>query len=228
MTTHPLDRPIWNALTTRQTQHSVGGEGARRFASDIGPLAGPRDESPPALNELASLVPNDDFLVVFHFQPGTLLVPPPAVVERVTEGVQMVATSLRPAPGSARIERLTDADAPEMLALATLTRPGPFRERTHALGTFWGIRAGGRLLAMAGERLAPPGYTEVSGVCTHPDARGRGYAALLSHWVATRILERGERPFLHAFADNEPALRIYRALGFTLRARMRIVILRRG
>ena len=61
-----------------------------------------------------------------------------------------------------------------------ITKPDPFRNRTHELGQYYGIRVGGRLLAMAGERLSPVGYTEISAVCTHPDYRGRGYGRDLS------------------------------------------------
>lgn len=102
-------------------------------------------------------------------------------------------------------------------SFALLTRPGPFRARTHTLGRFIGVRENGRLIAMAGERLHLDGFREVSGVCTHPEARGRGLAEALSRAVAQRILDDGEIPFLHAYAINEPALAIYRKLGFTLR-----------
>ncbi len=44
-----------------------------------------------------------------------------------------------------------------------------------------------------GERMHPPGYTEVSGVCTHPDFRGRGLARQLSAAVAMAIEARSER-----------------------------------
>ena len=228
MKEHRLDRPIWNALRTRQEHVAVGTKAAARFQSDIGPLAGSCDDGDEALAALASLVPADDALAVFHFGASSLHIPSPARVERTAPGVQMVLETLRPARIDAPIELLTDADGGDMLALATLTQPGPFRARTHCLGTFWGIRERGRLVAMAGERLTPPGYTEVSGVCTHPDARGRGYAGQLSHRVAERILERGEQPFLHAYAANEGAVRIYRTLGFVLRAQMTMIILRRA
>jgi predicted GNAT family acetyltransferase len=111
-----------------------------------------------------------------------------------------------------------------MLALATLTEPGPFFEKTHRLGDFVGVRAGGQLVAMAGERMKPDGFTEVSGVCTHPGHRGRGYAATLMRHVAARILARGETPFLHAYAtthththNNHAAIALYQRLGFALR-----------
>ena len=81
---------------------------------------------------------------------------------------------------------------------------------------------------MAGERMKPPGFTEVSGVCTHPDFRGRGYAEALSRLVAGRILERGETPFLHAYAHNAGAINLYRRLGFTLRSQMQMTVLGRG
>jgi predicted GNAT family acetyltransferase len=125
------------------------------------------------------------------------------------------------------IVTLTDEDAPEMLALATLTEPGPFFARTHAMGTFIGIRVGGRLAAMAGERMRFPGYTEVSAVCTHPDFRGRGYARRLSAAVAAGIEARGDQPFLHAWKTNHSAISLYEKLGFRLRTEVQVAVLKR-
>jgi predicted GNAT family acetyltransferase len=71
---------------------------------------------------------------------------------------------------------------------------------------------------MAGQRLAPPGFREVSAVCTHPDARRRGYASIVSALAARRILERGETPFLHVAVTNIAAIPVYEQLGFTHRA----------
>ncbi len=143
-------------------------------------------------------------------------------------GVQMVARTLAPLDPAPPVERLTDADAPAMLELATLTAPGPFLPRTHTLGQFWGVKENGKLLAMAGERMKLDGYTEVSGVCTHPDARGRGLAGLLSRTVATQIMKRGETPILHAFASNTTAVGLYEKLGFVLRCHVNVMVLTRG
>jgi predicted GNAT family acetyltransferase len=127
-----------------------------------------------------------------------------------------------------RIAPLGEADAAEMLALATLTRPGPFSLRSLEVGGFWGIRLGGRLAAMAGERMKQPGYCELSGLCTHPDFRGEGLARLLSLSVAGRIFARGEQPFLHAYATNTGAIALYESIGFTLRSRMTIAVIARA
>ena len=144
-------------------------------------------------------------------------------------GVQMVAT--RPMPkallSTDEVISLTNSDAAEMLALATLTEPGPFRPRTYAMGHFRGVRIDGRLAAMAGERLRMPGYTEVSGVCTHPNDRGRGLARRLSAIVAADIEARGETPFLHAWQTNQPAITLYTSLGFELRRTMHVAVLTR-
>ena len=116
----------------------------------------------------------------------------------------------------------------EMLALATLTEPGPFLTRTHLMGSFLGIRIDGRLAAMAGERFRFPGHTEVSGVCTHPDFRHRGLARRLSAAVAARIESRADRPFLHAWQTNRPAISLYESLGFEIRAEVDVRILERA
>jgi predicted GNAT family acetyltransferase len=123
------------------------------------------------------------------------------------------------------IRELNAGDVPAMLALTELTEPGPFRTRTHELGKFYGVFESDRLLAMAGQRLSLPGFVEVSAVCTHPDARGRGYARALMSAVMRDIRQRGRIPFLHAFADN-PAIRIYESLGFRLRRTFHLAVLK--
>lgn len=109
-------------------------------------------------------------------------------------------------------------DTTDMLALAARTRPGPFFPRTRELGRYLGIRdAGGDLVAMAGERLAPAGWTEISAVCTDPTVRGRGYATTLVTALRQDIERRGERAFLHVAADHATARKLYEDLGFRLR-----------
>lgn len=206
---------------------SEGGTLARRFARDVNLFASSRDESPAATAALAELVRPGERVFVLQV-PGVVI--PPGLVEiKAAKGVQMVAppgTSV--ATGRTDIRRLTGADAPEMLALATLTEPGPFLARTHTMGTFLGIRIDGRLAAMAGERMRFPGYTEVSGVCTHPDFRGRGLARRLSAAVFSDIEARGDQAFLHAWQSNRPAISLYESLGFELRTEVNVSVLTRG
>lgn len=125
-----------------------------------------------------------------------------------------------------KLRKLGAADVPVMVKLAELTEPGPFRERTIELGTFYGICEGDRLLAMAGQRMRMPGFVEVSAVCTHPDVRGRGYAAILMSEVIRDIVGEGSVPFLHALADN-PAVQLYERLGFTRRRSFHLAVIKR-
>jgi predicted GNAT family acetyltransferase len=225
---HPLDRPVWASLTTHHRRLSEGDELARRFLRDVNLFASSRDDSPEALDALGKLVRSEE--TVFVLQVPEIVIPADLVQVRAATGVQMIAT--RPIAGEpvggGDIRRLTEADAPEMLELATLTEPGPFLARTHTMGSFIGIRIDGRLAAMAGERMRFPGYTEVSGVCTHPDFRGRGLARRLSATVAASIQARGEQAFLHAWSTNTPAISLYETLGFKLRSAVNVSILRRG
>jgi predicted GNAT family acetyltransferase len=227
MTLRPLDRPIWSALRSRQAMFAVGDEQALRFHSDVEPFAAARDDSPESIAALGKLLPPKGEFVVLLQTTGSPC-PAGAVIEATTPGVQLVLDKLVRPTGAARIEELSDADTPAMIELAALTKPGPFLARTHQLGTFWGVKENGRLIAMAGERMKLAGFTEVSGVCTHPDFRGRGLAAQLSYLVAADILKRGETPFLHAYASNDAAIRVYEALGFKLRTPMVVTVLRRA
>ena len=126
-----------------------------------------------------------------------------------------VSTSDSKSPSPPIVE-LGTSDSPEMLELTTLTKPGPFGPRTHELGYYVGIRDNGKLVAMAGERLKVPGYTEVSAVCTHPDHLGKGHAAALMTEVMRSIRGCGEKPFLHVRSDNSRAIAIYKRLGFRI------------
>jgi ribosomal protein S18 acetylase RimI-like enzyme len=141
------------------------------------------------------------------------------------DGVQLVADHVAAAPDTEAIP-LGPADVPEMLGLVARTQPGPFRARTVEFGGYLGIRRGGALVAMAGERLRPPGWTEISGVCTDAGFRGKGLAARLTLAVAAAIRDRGDTPFLHATADNRNAIRLYETLGFRLRRTAMFVVMR--
>lgn len=220
-----LDRPVWASLTTFHAPLAEGGDLARRFARDVNLFASTHEDTPDALASLAELVRPLEH--VYILQVPAIVVPRGLRAAKVAMGVQMVATRpLAPQSGE-ELVLLGDADAPEMLALATLTEPGPFLARTHRMGRFLGIRRNGRLVAMAGERMRFPGHTEVSGVCTHPDFRGHGFARRLSEAVTQAIQQRGDRAFLHAWAANAPALTLYRSLGFELRADVKVAVLER-
>jgi len=221
-----LDRPVWASLCTFHRCRSEGDDRARRFARDVNLFAAAREGSPEDLAALAALVAPGETLYLAERHANRI--PEGLRLIRQTPGVQMIAPSQARFSGASEDMRiLGDADAPEMLALARLTQPGPFLERTHTMGTFIGIRIGGRLAAMAGERMRFPGHTEVSGVCTHPDFRGRGLAHRLSSAVAAAIVARGETPFLHAWASNEAAIRLYESLGFHLRTEVAVAALTR-
>jgi predicted GNAT family acetyltransferase len=223
---HPLDRPVWASLTTHHVALSEGNELARRFARDVNLFASALDDTPEAVAELASLVKPGE--TIFILQVPEIVIPSGLVEVKVAKGVQMVAPrgmTLETLRGD--IQALTQEDAPEMLALATLTEPGPYLARTPAMGTFIGIRIGGRLVAMAGERMRFPGYTEVSGVCTHPEFRGRGLARRLSAAVVAAIEARGDQAFLHAWKSNHSAISLYEGLGFKVRAEVNVAVLRR-
>jgi ribosomal protein S18 acetylase RimI-like enzyme len=218
-----LDNPVWAALSGPHARFALPLGRAARYQPDISPFAGlaaPAD--PAAWRDLASLVGPG---VELGMSARGLTVPPDWPTLRVMPAVQLVGTDMNPAPDPEAVT-LTGADVPEMLDLVARTEPGPFRKRTVELGRYLGVRRDGRLVAMAGERMRLPGYTEISAVCTDPAYRGQGLAARLIRAVAAGIAERGDRPFLAAVSENVSALRVYRRIGFTDRDAVTFVVLR--
>lgn len=221
-----LDHPVRASLNHCHRDLALGNALARRYARDINLFAAARDDSAAALAALTNLVAPDES--VYLLQVPAIVIPPGLAARRQAMGVQMIATrALTPAPDDGDIVALGDADAAAMLALAQLTQPGPFLANTHRMGHFCGIRIDGRLAAMAGERMRFPGWTELSGVCTHPDFRGRGLASRLSRHVAARIAARGDTVFLHAWRDHTAAIGLYEHLGFAWRADVNVAVLTR-
>lgn len=203
---------------------SEGDSLARRYRTDVNHWAAAADGSPESLKRLSAMV--EPRQIVYTAEAEPLPTPPGMRVVKEALGVQMLDTGAALSGGVAGdIATLGDADAADMLALATLTDPGPFLPRTHVMGDYFGVRIDGRLIAMAGERMRFPGYTEISAVCTHPDFRGRGYGQrLLKHAMAS-IRSRGDVPFLHAWKTNGPAIRLYERLGFGYRRDMHVTVL---
>jgi len=223
---HSLDRPIWSALTTRHEAFAEGDGLARRYRPSIVPFAATAADDADSLGALARLLPPRETAVLV--QTDEIILPPEVSAISTAPLVQMIAEQSMPAASDERIRQLTKDDAAEMLALASLTKPGPFTLEALSLGDFWGISIDGRLAAMAGERMKQPGYSELSGVCTHPDFRGAGLARLLSVFVAGRIAARGEIAYLHAYDSNAAAIRLYESIGFRLRSMMNMAMVQRA
>lgn len=226
---HALDNVIWQALTTRQAQFAECFDRARRFVREVSSLTAFEEPNPQGYEALAGLVGVGGTAALFldsdyEPRPGWELVAAAPLLQMVCQNGSGRQVRSDSAP---EIIRLGAQESPEMVELATLTKPGPFGLRTHELGTYLGIRWKGKLVAMAGERLKVPGYTEVSAVCTHPEHAGKGYARVLMTEVMGGIRDRGEIPFLHVRRDNARAVELYGRLGFRTRSEPHLEVLRK-
>jgi len=202
----------WHCLSGPQRHISIGTERARRFAPGYSAILSFIDHDAPAFDELAPFCPVGEALYAVGYG-GEV----PADWQLHGRGVfdQMLREPGEPLPAvDLPLQRLAAEHVPQMLALAELTKPGPFGELTVQMGEYVGVFEGGRLIAMAGERMFTGSLREISGVCTHPDAQGRGLARQLVTHLVQQQTARGERSFLHVASSNSGAIRIYDGLGF--------------
>ncbi|RKT88087.1 FR47-like protein [Saccharopolyspora antimicrobica] len=215
--TRALDDPVRSSLRGHHAHLARRFGAALTFPPAVATFSAiAADPGPQEWTDLARLLGSGEFADMF----SSPAIPPPdwePVFE--LEGRQMIYTGRRPDHDDDVIELGPDS-VPEMLALAERAKPGPFWTRTRELGTYLGIREHGELVAMAGERLRPAGWTEISAVCTAPEARGRGHAARLVRALIARITARGDRPFLHVAEDNTGAMALYEGLGFDTRKKV--------
>ena len=216
-----LDNVVWHALTTIHARFAEGTGRARRYAGDVSVFAAIEHDDAASWDDLRRVAAGTP-VVLFSAVHGD----PPPGWEHLGGGAgdQMVLDALAPAPTTTvKLAPLSDAHVPAMLELVEVAQPGPFEARTVALGGYVGaFDDDGALLAMAGTRMQTAAFVEISAVCTHPDARGRGLAAAVSHRVASDILDGGKQPILHVAHGNDNAKRVYDRLGFVTRRTVRV------
>lgn len=208
-----LDNPAWYALTGPHARFAQSVGQAHQYDPDISVFTGmPTEPDAQAWADLASLVGPGAQVTLS----GGQIAPEGWEVLYRGNGVQMIDVAVDAAPDDGAVA-LGAADAEELADLVGRTKPGPWRPRTYELGTYLGIRRDGRLVAAAGERLHPPGWTEISAVCTDEAYRGQGLASRLVRAVAHTIRSRGDKALLHAAGTNTNAIRLYEHLGFEVR-----------
>lgn len=220
----PLDNPIWTSLTTGHSGLARRTGRAARFPAEVSPLAGLQELSAQAFDDLQSLVSAQDRIALFTQQP--VPAQPSWTVLTARRIDQMICLDPQEVPLATNIIPLTHADVPEMLALTALTQPGPFLPGTIRTGRYIGVRdQTGQLVAMAGQRLSLTDYVEISAVCTHPDAQGKGHATTLVRALTSLAKAEGRTAFLHVMTENGAKL-VYKKCGFSLRSAINLTVLR--
>ncbi len=218
-----LDTPINASFNGAWSEFTQTYGTATALREDIGHFAKPGGRSQRDYNDFVTLIKSRTKPAIL-FQIEKPVVPKGLEILAARRCVQMVSEV--PIHAGTRIAclDLDTKDRDDMFALADLTKPGPFERNTHLLGGFIGLRKQGQLVAMAGRRMAFPGWIEISGVCVHPDFRGRSLARLLVAEVMRRIAQEGATPFLHTYSDNEAAIMLYRRLGFEIRTEAHVMM----
>lgn len=218
---HPLDNPIWTSLNSGGASLAFRRGDVLFIDRKMGFFAGLIRYDAEQLNQLHEVM--DSEMRVILFTPGFLELDPKWKVRNDNALLQMIfdKPSIQLTLDSS-IRPLGAADVPEMLALTHLAKPGPFLENTIDFGGYFGYFVEGRLVSMAGTRLAAGPYTEVSAVCTHPEFVGRGLSQLVLPHVLNYIQQGGQIPYLQLYPDNLPAYRLYQKIGFVERANLRV------
>jgi GNAT superfamily N-acetyltransferase len=205
--------PVWHALQTTHSHFAVSAGEACRYPADVTPFAALASPTKSALQSLHSLLAPQEYVWIIGESYPSI---PELLCDGTLDCLQMVLPEQVTPPGpKPKIVPLSHANAPEMVALTDVAFPGFFRSRTCEMGTYYGVRSEGALIAMSGERLILDGYPEISSVCTHPSHRGQGYAESLIWQIVRNHRRDGVVSWLHVSAENHHAIELYRRMGFT-------------
>lgn len=223
-----LDNPIWHALSTLDGDKNISTGSFKYFDAQMAPFMGAEDWTEVNQRFIAAQAPSERswFLLIadeVSFIDEFEMVFTIPLYQLVCPQLKSLPSHYMPVD----IVPLNETHIEEMIALTTLTKPGPFLQRTIEFGNYHGIFKEGRLAAMGGERLHVEGYTEISAICTHPDFQGLGYGAQITHFLASSVIQKGSIPFLHARYDNTNAIAVYERLGFEIRKKMAFYIFRK-
>lgn len=235
---HLLDQPVWNALQTGNSNLSQGEAEGKFFDKMVAPFADVEVQDTAHFEDLYDIIPDNREVVLFSLSQNLNF--GPWKVMQCIDTLQMIyngslkrgdskadSQAAGKVPNDLITRSLENADIPAMLALTAQTKPGPFLERTIDFGHFLGSFDNNKLVAMAGQRLHPGTFAEISGVCTHPDYAGMGLARQLITRHIQRIMDSGETPFLHVKSSNLNAVKLYESIGFTVRAQLQGYVLQK-
>lgn len=224
---HSLDNPIWNALNTGSVHFSHGNEQCRFIDPRMGFFAGLPSYEREDLDRLYDACAPGQRVILFT--PDHLQLSQQWLILNDHELLQMVCEEgVEGLDPSVPLAKLGEKDIPAMLELTELTKPGPFISKTIDFGGYFGVFEGEKLISMAGKRLSPDPFTEISAVCTHPDFLGKGLSTKVVQVVIEEIQTEGKTPFLHVYPENTPAIKVYSKLGFQPRAMLRVYLLEKN
>lgn len=214
---HPLDNPVWSSLATQHASFAVRNEGAARYPPQVAPFVSVANAEPGGVAHLEKIVNGGESVYLVGVSPE---LGKGWGVESTGVIPQLLCTERAVVRAGPEPVELSERNRSDMVALTALVFPGFFRARTIEMGRYIGIYHGRVLAAMAGERMRLDGYQEISGVCTHPEFLGRGYAQRLVALMTNSVLDRGVAPFLHVHRENTRALSLYEHLGYRVRAEL--------
>jgi ribosomal protein S18 acetylase RimI-like enzyme len=206
-----LDNIVWHTLIGPHAKYASGTHDLRRYAKGFSPIIGFAD---PKVPNFAALAPFCQPGEHFYTDGWSGTVPHNWKLNSESTMFKMVWEAAMPTDEPLDAIPLGPEHATRALELTLLTRPGPFGLRTIELGDYFGCFQDNRLIAMAGKRMHAGTLREISGVCTHPDFQGRGFARKLMNKLIRRQMQRGETPFLQVMRDNTSAHRLYERMGF--------------
>ena len=221
-----LDNPAWHALVTGNSNLAKGTGEVKYFDKEISPFVGLNEYTTDGFDMLYRQITH--YNPVIFISPDEVAIPPKWKLLNHIVCLQMIYDEPNAAiDNTIELVALQQRHVPQMLALTKLTNPGPFAERTIEFGHYYGIFDGDKLIAMAGQRMHPTPYAEISAVCTHPDYLGKGYARQLLLGHANRIIKAGDIPMLHVRSNNERAVNVYESMGFTSRKELNFKVLQK-